>query len=180
MAAGAKLDLTRDAELALAFAAVLLAYARDRKEQAALSSAGSLAVLAQLLQARSLNMHASMPACHGSLPARLPSAPDRDKFLSCAAWTLRVQQADTNPWLVRKATLCGCEVRAFLHGVQARQDAPLQGQGRGSSAAQATLGRLLRDSPLGAGMPAAERGCACSVALCALSGVHAQHHCMCT
>ena len=52
MGAGGRLELGREPVLALAFAAMLLAYARDRAEQGALASRGCLAVLARLLQVR--------------------------------------------------------------------------------------------------------------------------------
>ncbi len=55
--------------------------------------------------------------------------------------------------------------------LQVHADAPLQAQGRAAGACE-TLKRLLVDYPLAAGMPAAERCCPSSVALCALAGVH--------
>lgn len=62
MAAGASLDLTKDPLLALAFAAMLLAYVRDRSEQAALAGSSSLAVLSQLLQVFPAPSRSSLPA----------------------------------------------------------------------------------------------------------------------
>lgn len=51
MAAGSRLKLAQEPVLALAYAALLLAHARDCAEQAALAGKASLAVLAALLQA---------------------------------------------------------------------------------------------------------------------------------
>lgn len=57
-----------------------------------------------------------------------------------------------------------------LHSpLQVHGDAGLAGHGKGSAAC-ASLKRLLQDSALAAGIPAVERCCPSSLALCALSG----------
>ena len=54
MIAGSKLRLNREPLTALAFSIMLLAFARDRAEQAALRQDSSLAVLTLLLQVRGM------------------------------------------------------------------------------------------------------------------------------
>ena len=61
MIAGSRLQLNREPLTALAFSIMLLAFARDRAEQAALRQDSSLAVLTLLLQVRSSKHDRSQP-----------------------------------------------------------------------------------------------------------------------
>ena len=76
MSAGSQLELGSEPVLALAFAAMLLAYARDRAEQGALASKGCLSVLAQLLQVRAFLHHMPAPLSSVLLASPAPNAHD--------------------------------------------------------------------------------------------------------
>ena len=166
MSAGSKLQLDREPLTALAFSIMLLAFARDRAEQAALRQDSSLAVLTLLLQVGSPGHDCSQPwVCAGHLAPDLLSHADSlgDAMSRTHPASFKALQRGFRLFSAMLLSRPGC-------GLQSEQDTSVKAGDSCTLQARSTLSRLLKDSPILTALPIAHRLSPATLVLVALAG----------